>query len=160
MDEALDSLLALSLSQEVCVEEELVLASDRSSVQPDTFATLTDGSLDGNGDLDWTNEEVEEEELSVSFREVWDGSVTPMTEASWMDELATPSSCPGTPESSLEALLLQTPTLERVSAPGHVGLCPPARISLGVCACVCVLTVDLSINERQEPIRLWRHLIG
>ncbi|XP_075879183.1 paxillin-like isoform X2 [Nelusetta ayraudi] len=133
LDEALDKLLAMSLSQEagveeeevvdeVLMEEEVLVASDRSSVQPDTFtATLTDGSLDGNGELDWTNdeeeEEEEEEELSVSFRDVWDGSVTPMTEASWMDESATPSSCPGTPEASL----LQTPTsLERVSASGHI----------------------------------------
>lgn len=158
LDEALDKLLAMSFCQDISageaprlrgtqeeqeVQEELVLPTDRSSVQPDTFAstsnTITDDSVDGNGDLDWADEE-----LSVSFRDVLDGSVTPfterpytdgsvtpLTEASWMDECATPSSCPGTPEVGLDLPLLQTPTMERVSASGHVRLRP-----LHVCACV------------------------
>lgn len=113
------------------VQEELILPMDRNSTQPDTF-TITDDSLDGgtdgNGDLDWADEE-----LSMSFhdgldgtmtpfteRPYTDGSMTPLTEASWMDESMTPSSCPGTPDAALDLPLLQTPTLDRVSASGHV----------------------------------------
>lgn len=148
LDEALDKLLAMSFSQNHTVadvgedrkmedrgmqevQEELILPVDRNSTQPDTF-TITDDSLDGgtdgNGDLDWADEE-----LSMSFhdgldgtmtpfteRPYTDGSMTPLTEASWMDESMTPSSCPGTPDATLDLPLLQTPTLDRVSASGHV----------------------------------------
>lgn len=148
LDEALDKLLAMSFSQnhtslpelkmEVhCqeeVQEELILPVDRSSMRPDMFAstTITDESVDGNGDLDWADEE-----LSVSFHEgtmtpyterpFTDGSMTPLTEASWMDDSVTPSSCPGTPEAALDLPLLQTPSIDRVSASGHVRLAAPAR---------------------------------
>lgn len=123
--------MQLSLGEQE-VHEEVVLPLDRSSVQPDTYNTMTDESVDGatdpNGDLDWADEE-----LSMSFHDgadgtmtpyterlFTDGSVTPMTEASWMDESMTPSSCPGTPDAALDLPLLQTPTLDRVSASGHV----------------------------------------
>lgn len=164
LDEALDKLLAMSFAQnhtEAHVEEpqlkmearclnagmqemheELVLPTDRNSVQPDTFTsaadTITDdsvdGGTDGNGDLDWADEE-----LSMSFhdgldgtmtpyteRPYTDGSMTPLTEASWMDESMTPSSCPGTPDVALDLPLLQTPSIDRVSASGHVCICTPA----------------------------------
>lgn len=156
LDEALDSLLAMSfqkhvtpceaemlttveapcLSRSVCeVHEEPILPMDRNSVQPDMFTsstTTTDGSLyggmDGQGDLEWADEE-----LSVSLndgldgtitpyteRPYTDGSMTPLTEASWMDESMTPSSCPGTPDVALDLPLMQPATMERVSASGHV----------------------------------------
>ncbi|CAJ1068150.1 SH3 domain-containing protein C23A1.17-like isoform X1 [Xyrichtys novacula] len=154
LDEALDKLLAMSFAQNHVEEpqlkmeaqclggdmqeaqEELILPLDRNSVQPDTFAsatnTITDGSVDGgtdgNGDLDWADEE-----LSMSFhdgfdgtmspyteRPYTDGSMTPLTEASWMDESMTPSSCPGTPDVALDLPLLQTPNIDRVSASGHI----------------------------------------
>lgn len=157
LDEALDKLLAMSFTQNHTaaqveeddrmearcvgrgmqeVQEELVLPVDRSGVLPDMFSsaadTITDesvdGGTDGNGDLDWADEE-----LSVSFhdgldgtmtpyteRPYTDGSMTPLTEASWMDESMTPSSCPGTPEAALDLPLLQTPGVDRVSASGHV----------------------------------------
>lgn len=164
LDEALDKLLAMSFTQNhstahmeeeatlmeaQClgsgmqeVHEELILPMDRNSVQPDMFTsatnTITDGSVDGgtdgNGDLDWADEE-----LSMSFhdgldgtmtpyteRPYTDGSMTPLTEASWMDESMTPSSCPGTPEAALDLPLLQTPGIDRVSASGHVCLPAPA----------------------------------
>lgn len=152
LDEALDKLLAMSFAQnhvssphqeeEEEVQEELILPVDRSSARPDTFAstTLTDESVDGNGDLDWADEE-----LSVSFhdgmdgsvtpyteRPFTDGSVTPLTEASWMDGSTSPSSCPGTPEAALDLPLLQTPTMDRVSASGHVRLPPPRVLLLAV----------------------------
>lgn len=165
LDEALDKLLAMSFTpshtaarveddqtEARCVgggmqevQEELILPVDRSSVQPNMFSSATntitdesvDGGADGNGDLDWADEE-----LSVSFhdgldgtmtpfteRPYTDGSVTPLTEASWMDESMTPSSCPGTPEAALDLPLLQTPGIDRVSASGHVRpprvLCSP-----------------------------------
>lgn len=160
LDEALDKLLAMSFAQNHVEEqqlkmdaqclgsgmqelhEELILPMDRNSVQPDTFTsttnTITDGSVDGgtdgNGDLEWADEE-----LSMSFhdgldgtmtpyteRPYTDGSMTPMTEASWMDESMTPSTCPGTPDVALDLPLLQTPNIDRVSASGHVCISAPA----------------------------------
>lgn len=164
LDEALDKLLAMSFTQNhsaahmeepqlrmeaQClgrgmqeVHEELILPMDRNSVQPDTFTSATntitdesvDGGTDGNGDLDWADEE-----LSMSFhdgldgtmtpyteRPYTDGSMTPLTEASWMDESMTPSSCPGTPDVALDLPLLQTPNMDRVSASGHVCISTPA----------------------------------
>uniref|UniRef100_A0A3B4XU38 Paxillin-like n=2 Tax=Seriola lalandi dorsalis TaxID=1841481 RepID=A0A3B4XU38_SERLL len=158
LDEALDKLLAMGFSQNhsaahveepqlnmdaQCLgrgmqelHEELILPMDRNSVQPDTFTSATntitddsvDGGTDGNGDLDWADEE-----LSVSFhdgldgtmtpyteRPYTDGSMTPMTEASWMDESMTPSTCPGTPDVALDLPMLQTPNIDRVSASGHI----------------------------------------
>lgn len=154
LDDALDKLLAMSFEQSPAaaheeadchskrlqeVLEELILPVDRSSVQPDTFTSATntltddsvDGGTDGNGDLDWADEE-----LSMSFHDgldgtmtpyterlYTDGSMTPLTEASWMDECMTPSSCPGTPDVALDLPLLQTPSIDRVSATGHVCIC-------------------------------------
>ncbi|XP_038139219.1 uncharacterized protein pxnb isoform X2 [Cyprinodon tularosa] len=151
LDEALDKLLAMSLAQTQAsdveeplekmedhsprgLQEELILPMDRSCVQPDTFTsttnTITDDSIDmgtdGNGDLDWADEE-----LSLLLHDGLDGTVTPfterlytdgsmtsLTEASWMDESITPYSCPGTPDVPLE--LLQAPSVDRVSATGHI----------------------------------------
>ncbi|KAK5871304.1 hypothetical protein PBY51_004193 [Eleginops maclovinus] len=159
LDEALDNLLAMSFAQNnsasqveelkmeaQClgrgmpeVHEELVLPMDRNSVHPDTFTsatnTITDGSLDGgtngDGDLDWADEE-----FSMSFhdgtmtpfteRPYTDGSMTPLTEASWMDGSMTPSTCPGTPDVALDLPLMQTPTIDRMSASGHVCISTPA----------------------------------
>lgn len=168
LDEALDKLLAMSFAhnhasspprEEVScqeeVQEELILPVDRCSVRPDTFAstTITDESVDGNGDLDWADEE-----LSMSFHEgldgsltpyterpFTDGSVTPLTEASWMDESMTPSSCPGTPEAALDLPLLQTPTMDRLSASGHVRL-PPPRL------CGCHNKLDWFSNWRLDRL--------
>lgn len=161
LDEALDKLLAMSfaqnntashvearqlkmeapcLSREVVqeVHEEPILPMDRSNIQPDTFtsaSTTTDGSIDGGTDghgdlLDWADEE-----LTMSFHDGFDGSITPyterpytdgsmtpLTEASWMDESMTPSTCPGTPDVALDLPLLQPTTLDRISASGHVCL--------------------------------------
>ncbi|XP_062418442.1 paxillin-like isoform X1 [Pungitius pungitius] len=158
LDEELDKLLAMGFAQNhsaarvddpqlkmeaQCfgrgmqeIHEELILPMDRYNVQPDAFTsatnTITDDSVDegtdGNGDLDWADEE-----LSMSFhdgldgtmtpyteRPYTDGSMTPLTEASWMDESMTPSSCPGTPDVALDLPLLQTPNMDRVSASGHI----------------------------------------
>lgn len=156
LDEALDKLLAMSFAQNnsqveelkmdaqcLEVQEELILPLDRNSVQPETFTSatntiITDGSLDGgtngDGDLDWADEE-----FSMSFhdgldgtmtpfteRPYTDGSMTPLTEASWMDGSMTPSTCPGTPDVALDLPLMQTPTIDRVSASGHVCISTPA----------------------------------
>ncbi|XP_047447075.1 uncharacterized protein pxnb [Mugil cephalus] len=158
LDEALDKLLAMSFPQNHAtsylddqqvkteaqclgrgmqeVQEDFILPLDRNSVLPDTFTsatnTITDGSVDGgtdgNGDLDWADEE-----LSMSFHDgldgtmtpyterlYTDGSMTPLTEASWMDESMTPSSCPGTPDVALDLPLIQSPNIDRVSASGHI----------------------------------------
>lgn len=148
LDEALDKLLAMSFAhnnieepqlkmEAQClgtglVHEELILPMDRSSLHPDTFTsatnTITDESVDGNGELDWADEE-----LSMSFhdgqdgtmtpyteRPYTDGSMTPLTEASWMDECMTPSSCPGTPDVALDLPLMHSPNIDRVSASGHI----------------------------------------
>ncbi|XP_044221372.1 proline-rich protein 36-like isoform X1 [Thunnus albacares] len=158
LDEALDKLLEMGFAQNhtaahveepqlqmeaQClsrgvqeVHEELILPMDRNSMQPDTFASTTntitdesvDGGTDGNVDLDWADEE-----LSMSFHDgldgtmtpyterlYTDGSMTPMTEASWMDESMTPSTCPGTPDVGLDLPLLQPPSMDRLSASGHI----------------------------------------
>ncbi|XP_058492147.1 uncharacterized protein LOC131463964 isoform X2 [Solea solea] len=163
LDEALDKLLQMSFAQNHshaeesqlnmeaqclgrgmhAVHEELVLPMDRNSVQPDTFTSATntitddsvDGGTDGNGELDWADED-----LSMSFhdgpdgtmtpyteRPFTDGSMTPLTEASWMDESMTPSSCPGTPDVALDLPMMQAPYMDRVSASGHVCISTAAR---------------------------------
>lgn len=50
-----------------------------------------------------------------------EGTLTPMTESSWMDECYTPSTCPGTPDATLELPSQQPSALERLSASGQVG---------------------------------------
>lgn len=50
-----------------------------------------------------------------------EGTLTPMTESSWMDECFTPSTCPGTPDATLELPSQQPSAIERVSASGQVG---------------------------------------
>lgn len=50
-----------------------------------------------------------------------EGTLTPMTESSWMDECLTPSTCPGTPDAALELPSQQPSAIERMSASGQVG---------------------------------------
>lgn len=50
-----------------------------------------------------------------------EGTLTPMTESSWMDECFTPSTCPGTPDAMLELPSQQPSAIERLSASGQVG---------------------------------------
>lgn len=50
-----------------------------------------------------------------------EGTLTPMTESSWMDECFTPSSCPGTPDATLDLPIQQPTAVERLSASGQVG---------------------------------------
>ncbi|XP_062273329.1 mucin-2-like isoform X2 [Scomber scombrus] len=170
LDEALDKLLQMSFTQNHTVahleepqlqmdaqclgrgvqemHEELILPMDRNSMHPDTFTSATntitdesvDGGTDGNGDLDWADED-----LSISFhdgldgtmtpyteRPYTDGSMTPMTEASWMDDSMTPSTCPGTPDVSLDLPLLHPPSIDRVSASGHVCVSTRAQHRMGL----------------------------
>uniref|UniRef100_A0A3P9KFA5 Paxillin a n=1 Tax=Oryzias latipes TaxID=8090 RepID=A0A3P9KFA5_ORYLA len=47
-------------------------------------------------------------------------TLTPMTESSWMDECFTPSSCPGTPDATLDLPLQQPSAVERLSASGQL----------------------------------------
>ncbi|MEQ2169523.1 hypothetical protein GOODEAATRI_026022, partial [Goodea atripinnis] len=169
LDEALDKLLAMSFAQSHAshleeqlekmeahsldkelqeVQEEMILPMDRRCIQPDTFTsttnTITEDSIDigtdGNGDLDWADEE-----LSMSLHDgldgtmtpfterlYTDGSMTPLTEASWMDESMTPSSCPGTPDVALDLPLLQAPSIDRVSATGHDRLIEELQGKFGI----------------------------
>ncbi|XP_061688424.1 uncharacterized protein LOC133507436 [Syngnathoides biaculeatus] len=50
-----------------------------------------------------------------------EGTLTPMTEASWIDECFTPSTCPGTPDATLDLPTQQPSAVERLSASGQVG---------------------------------------
>ena len=120
LDEALDKLLSMSftpkpeseallsfaqasaLSAEPLQEvfEEPIVSMDRRDVRPDT-QTESDYQSDGRSDLDWA-----EMELKMVY-EGTDGSMTPMTEASWMDESLTPSTCPGTPDAQMKTLPLR-----------------------------------------------------
>ncbi|XP_029682239.1 mucin-5AC-like isoform X1 [Takifugu rubripes] len=49
-----------------------------------------------------------------------EGTLTPMTESSWMDECFTPSTCPGTPDATLDLPMQQPSAVERLSASGQL----------------------------------------
>uniref|UniRef100_A0A8D3A8U0 Flocculation protein FLO11-like n=1 Tax=Scophthalmus maximus TaxID=52904 RepID=A0A8D3A8U0_SCOMX len=49
-----------------------------------------------------------------------EGTLTPLTESSWMDECFTPSTCPGTPDATLDLPLQQPSAVERLSASGQL----------------------------------------
>ncbi|MCJ8735099.1 hypothetical protein PDJAM_G00242870 [Pangasius djambal] len=141
LDDALDNLLTINFSKpeaesqnvatSVCkvnstehpeVFEGTLLAVDRTVVQPDmhTESEAGDGLLEDQSDcrselLDWADME-----LKLSYDGA-DGSMTPMTEASWMDDSLTPSSCPGTPEAQMDLPTLHpVSTMDRISASGHI----------------------------------------
>lgn len=138
VDDALDNLLTMNfskpetqnLSTSVCkmnlaeqpeVFEETLVAVDRKVVQPDMHTECEAGDglledLDCRSELlDWTDME-----LKLSYDGA-DGSMTPMTEVSWMDDSLTPSSCPGTPDAQMDLPTLHpVSTMDRVSASGHV----------------------------------------
>ncbi|TTP43320.1 eIF-2-alpha kinase activator GCN1 [Bagarius yarrelli] len=65
--------------------------------------------------LDWADMELK---LSCDGA---DGSMTPMTEASWMDDSPTPSSCPGTPDAQMDLPTLHPfNAIDKISASGHI----------------------------------------
>ncbi|XP_017558313.2 proline-rich protein 12 isoform X1 [Pygocentrus nattereri] len=135
LDDALDNLLAMSFSKPGSEDppkliqaarpeifEEPLMAADRRVMQPDTHteSEVGDGLLEDQSDcrsdmLDWADME-----LKLPYDGA-DGSMTPMTEASWMDESLTPSSCPGTPDAQIDLPMLQhTSPMDRISASGHI----------------------------------------
>ncbi|XP_045559004.1 flocculation protein FLO11 isoform X4 [Salmo salar] len=109
---------------------------DEASTHEGTFTrdgSVISGHVDGYRELmDWADVELNmclQDGLDGGMtpnteRPYTDGSLTPMTEASWMDESLDGSSCPGTPDASLDLPLLQHATVDRVSASGHVWDCP------------------------------------
>ncbi|XP_067270579.1 uncharacterized protein pxnb isoform X1 [Pseudorasbora parva] len=138
LDDALDKLLAMSFSRpenEITssaasrltfeaqpeIYEEAIMPMDRGDIHPDTHteSEMGDGLLedqsDCRSDLDWADME-----LKMAY-EGPDGSMTPMTEASWMDDSLTPSSCPGTPDGQMDhPMLHMAGTMDRISASGHI----------------------------------------
>lgn len=141
LDDALDNLLTMNVSKPepesqngattVCkmnsVEHPQVIqgmhtAIDHRVMQLDMHRECTagDGLLEDQSDcrselLDWADME-----LKLSYDGA-DGSMTPMTEASWMDDSLTPSSCPGTPDAQMDLPTLHpVSTMDRISASGHV----------------------------------------
>uniref|UniRef100_A0A4W5QYU7 Paxillin n=1 Tax=Hucho hucho TaxID=62062 RepID=A0A4W5QYU7_9TELE len=109
---------------------------DKASTHEGTFTrdgSVMSGHVDGYRELmDWADVELNtclQDGLDGSMtpnteRPYTDGSMTLTTEASWMDESLDGSSCPGTPDASLDLPLLQHATVDRVSASGHVWDCP------------------------------------
>lgn len=71
--------------------------------------------LPGDEDRSWEEEDGMYPDLSQ------EGTLTPMTESSWLDECFTPSTCPGTPDAALDLPIQQPPAVERLSASGQVG---------------------------------------
>lgn len=71
--------------------------------------------IPGDEDRCWEDEDGVYPDLSR------DGTMTPMTESSWIDECFTPSTCPGTPDATLELPVQQPSAVERLSASGQVG---------------------------------------
>jgi len=89
-----------------------LLASDSTRLteyQPPASVTS------GDEDRSWE----EEEGIYPDFSR--EGTLTPMTESSWMDECFTPSTCPGTPDATLDLPIQQPSAVERLSASGQVG---------------------------------------
>ncbi|XP_010792874.1 uncharacterized protein [Notothenia coriiceps] len=95
LDEALDKLLAPNSNQ-------------LSENQPPA------SSMSGDYDRYWEEEEGSYTDYSR------EGTLTPMTESSWMDECPTPSTCPGTPDATLELPTQQPSAVERLSASGQL----------------------------------------
>lgn len=115
LDDALDKLLAPDSTQP-------------ADNQPPAPATYVDE------DRFWEEEDGLYPDLSR------EGTLTPMTESSWIDECLTPSSCPGTPDATLDLPMQQPSAVERLSASGQVGcstqfsqnkLMAKARVALG-----------------------------
>lgn len=78
--------------------------------------TQTPASLvAGDEDRSWE----EEDGMYTDYSR--EGTLTPMTESSWMDECFTPSTCPGTPDATMELPSQQPSAIERLSASGQVG---------------------------------------
>lgn len=71
--------------------------------------------IPGDEDRSWEEEDGIYPDLSR------EGTLTPMTESSWMDECFTPSTCPGTPDATLDLPTQQPSAVERLSASGQVG---------------------------------------
>ncbi|XP_047679016.1 uncharacterized protein pxnb isoform X1 [Tachysurus fulvidraco] len=141
LDDALDNLLTMNFSKPeaesqngatlVCnmnsaehtkVFDGTLVSVDRRMVQLDmhTESEAGDGLVESQSEfrselLDWADME-----LKLSYDGA-DGSMTPMTEASWMDDSLTPSSCPGTPDAQMDLPTLHPfNTMDRISASGHI----------------------------------------
>ncbi|XP_069014485.1 nascent polypeptide-associated complex subunit alpha, muscle-specific form-like isoform X1 [Embiotoca jacksoni] len=95
LDDALDKLLCSDSSQPG--ENQLP-----ASVMP------------GDEDRFWEEEDGIYPDLSQ------EGTLTPMTESSWIDECLTPSTCPGTPDATLELPTQQPSAVERLSTSGQL----------------------------------------
>ncbi|TDH14130.1 hypothetical protein EPR50_G00042410 [Perca flavescens] len=95
LDDALDKLLASDYTQP-------------SENQPPASIML------GDEDRSWEEEDGIYPDLSR------EGTLTPMTESSWMDECFTPSTCPGTPDATLDLPTQQPSAVERLSASGQL----------------------------------------
>lgn len=98
LDDALDELLSPNPTQ---------LSED----QP------PDSEIPGDENRSW--EEEEEDGIYPDLSR--EGTLTPMTESSWIDECFTPSTCPGTPDATLDLPTQQPSAVERLSASGQVG---------------------------------------
>lgn len=98
LDDALDKLLSPNPTQ---------LSED----QP------PDSEIPGDENRSW--EEEEEDGIYPDLSR--EGTLTPMTESSWIDECFTPSTCPGTPDATLDLPTQQPSAVERLSASGQVG---------------------------------------
>lgn len=99
LDDALDKLLAPSCAQ---------LEQTGGNLP---YSSILSGDEDGR----WE----EEDGLYPDFSR--EGTLTPMTESSWIDDCLTPSPCPGTPDASMELPTQQPSAVERLSASGQVG---------------------------------------
>ncbi|KAM7401812.1 hypothetical protein PAMP_017091 [Pampus punctatissimus] len=66
------------------------------------------------------DEDDEEEEDGIYPDLSREGSLTPMTESSWIDECFTPSTCPGTPDAAMDLPTQQPSAVERLSASGQL----------------------------------------
>nr|XP_057910510.1 uncharacterized protein LOC131105956 isoform X1 [Doryrhamphus excisus] len=100
-----------------CREPFLDTALDKllapGSTQPDESQAPT-SVTPGDEDRPWDEEDGIYPDVSR------EGTLTPMTEASWIDECFTPSTCPGTPDATLDLPTQQPSAVERLSASGQL----------------------------------------
>ncbi|XP_067095116.1 uncharacterized protein [Osmerus mordax] len=121
LEDALDKLLALHTTKPEGLGER---AKEKQKPDKDELApspVLNRGhAMSGEEQRTWREEEegiYPGQSTPLSGRE---GTLTPLTEASWMDDsLATPCTCPGTPDGTLDVPLLQPSAVERLSTSGQ-----------------------------------------
>ncbi|KAJ3602743.1 hypothetical protein NHX12_030491, partial [Muraenolepis orangiensis] len=104
LNDALDKLLAMGPGQ----------MHTSGAMFDDSVSEFSGYSMQGDEDRLWEDEEGLYPSLSR------DGTLTSMTDSSWMDDCMTPSTCPGTPDVIQDLPSQQPSAIDRLSASGQL----------------------------------------